>query len=128
MGIAVKDYKIIADDVKLIRSTVCQYCDSDKLDLVVTTGGTGLSPRDTTPEAMSEIIERDVPGISETVRNYGQDRMPYSMLSRARAGVRGNTLIINLPGSRGGVADSLDALFPAVLHAFNMMRGGGHHQ
>ncbi len=125
-GVDVVDYKIIPDDLSLIQATLRSYADDMQLDLVVTTGGTGLSPRDTTPEAMSGIIEQDVPGITEAARAYGQDRTPYSMLSRGRAGLRGKTLIINLPGSRKGVADSLDAIFPAVLHSFNMMRGGGH--
>jgi molybdopterin biosynthesis enzyme MoaB len=75
---------------------------------------------------MQKIIEREAPGISEALRGYGQERTPYSMLSRGMAGVRGKTLIINLPGSRNGVKESLDALFPSVLHAFKIMRGRGH--
>jgi molybdopterin biosynthesis enzyme MoaB len=77
---------------------------------------------------MAAVIERDVPGMAEAARAYGQERTPYSMLSRGICGVRGKTLIVNLPGSKGGVSDSLDALFPAVLHAFNMMKAGGHHE
>jgi molybdenum cofactor biosynthesis protein MoaC len=126
-GVEVSDYRIIADEVREIADTLIRYADELKLDLVVTTGGTGLSPRDCTPEAMQKVIEKEVPGIAETARAAGQTRMPYSMLSRGLAGVRGKTLIINLPGSRGGVSDSLDALFPAVLHSLNMMRAGGHH-
>jgi cyclic pyranopterin monophosphate synthase len=125
-GIEVIDYSIISDDRTIIEETLKKYADQMKLDLVVTTGGTGLSPRDCTPEAMANVIEKEIPGITETARTYGQNRMPYSMLSRGKAGIRGKTVLINLPGSRGGVADSLDAVFPAVLHVFNMMRAGGH--
>jgi cyclic pyranopterin monophosphate synthase len=75
---------------------------------------------------MKQVIEREAPGVVEAARAYGQDRTPYSMLSRGRAGLRGRTLIVNLPGSFRGVSESLDALFPAILHAFKMLRGGGH--
>ena len=75
---------------------------------------------------MSDVIERPVPGIAEAVRGHGQERMPRAMLSRGRAGMRGKTLIVNLPGSAKGVAESMDALFPGILHSFSMMHGGGH--
>lgn len=125
-GIDVEEYQIIPDDVQQIQNLLIGYADDKHLDMVITTGGTGLSPRDNTPEAMSKIIEREVPGISEAMRNYGQERTPYSMLSRGMAGVRGKTLIINLPGSKSGVRESMDALFPSVLHSFKILRGGGH--
>lgn len=125
-NLEVVDYRIISDDQTGIENTLREYADGLGLDLVITTGGTGMSPRDNTPEAMANVIEREVPGIVETLRDYGQERMPYAMLSRGKAGVRGRTLIINLPGSRNGVRESLDALFPSVLHAFKMLRGGGH--
>ncbi|MFZ1729369.1 MAG: bifunctional molybdenum cofactor biosynthesis protein MoaC/MoaB [Bacteroidota bacterium] len=120
-GVEVRDYSIIPDDVDVIVRTLTAYVDEQKLDLVVTTGGTGFSPRDCTPEAMAQVIERSIPGIPEAARAYGQDRTPYAMLSRAQAGIRGNTIILNLPGSTGGVLDSLNALFPALLHSFNML-------
>jgi cyclic pyranopterin monophosphate synthase len=126
LGLTVADYRIIPDDKHKIEETLKHYADEMQMDLVITTGGTGLSPRDCTPEAMQAVIEREAPGIAETSRSYGQERMPYSMLSRGKAGVRGETLIVNMPGSRGGVIETLDALFPAILHAFNMMRAGGH--
>jgi len=125
-GVTVEEYRIIPDDVDLIVATLRAYADDRKIDLVLTTGGTGFSPRDATPEAMTRVIEREAPGIAEAARTYGQDRTPYAMLSRARAGLRGNTLIVNLPGSRGGVTDSLNALFPGLLHSFPMIRGGRH--
>jgi cyclic pyranopterin monophosphate synthase len=125
-GVNVEDYRIIPDDTDLIASTIREYADERHLDLVITTGGTGFSRRDSTPEAMASVLEREAPGIAEAARAYGQERTPYAMLSRARAGLRGNTLIVNLPGSRGGVADSLNALFPGILHSFPMLRGGRH--
>ena len=127
-GVEVADYAVIPDDKAKIVETLKRYADGLKLDLVVTTGGTGFGPRDVTPEAMEEVIERDASGIAEAVRSYGQERLPLAMLSRARAGLRGKTLIITLPGSPGAVTDGLDALFPAVLHAFAMMEGKGHQK
>lgn len=127
-GLSVADYKVVSDDIDAIREAVSMYCDTLNLDLVITTGGTGISPRDNTPEAMATLFERELPGIAEASRAYGQERTPYAMLSRAQAGVRGKTLILNLPGSTGGVTDAMNALFPAVLHAFKMLWGGGHEQ
>ncbi len=127
-SVSVCRYEIIPDDEELIASRLISYADEEQFDLVITTGGTGFSPRDNTPEAMRRILHREIPGIPEAVRSYGQERTPYSMLSRARAGLRDSTLIVNLPGSRKGVADALDALFPALLHSFKMIRGFGHPQ
>jgi cyclic pyranopterin phosphate synthase len=125
-GIEVQEYRIVPDDEALVEQTLRRYADEMHLDLVITTGGTGLGPRDRTPEAMAKLIEREAPGISEALRSYGQARTPRAMLSRGRAGVRGKTLIVNLPGSTRGVQESLDALFPGVRHAFGMLAGGGH--
>jgi molybdenum cofactor synthesis domain-containing protein len=120
--IDVVTYAVIPDDREQIRSNVLHFVDEMQLDLVITTGGTGFSPRDTTPEALHDIIETEIPGIAETMRAHGQARTPYAMLSRGIAGIRGRSIIITLPGSRKGVADSLDAVFPSVLHAFQMIR------
>ena len=120
------DYKIIPDDLEEIKNLLIHYSDNLELDMIFTTGGTGFSRRDNTPEAMTRVIQREVPGIPETMRAYGQERTPYSMLSRGKAGIRGKTVIINLPGSRGGVTDSLNAIFPAVLHSFKMILGYSH--
>jgi molybdenum cofactor biosynthesis protein MoaC len=125
-GFDVVGYKIVADEVDAIQSNLKKFCDDSKVDLVITTGGTGLGPRDVTPEATKKIIEREVPGLSETMRNYGQRRTPLSMLSRGTSGVRGNTLIVNLPGSVKGVSESFDALFPGLLHVYKMLGGYGH--
>lgn len=125
-NIEIVDYKIIADDIDVIANTLITYADKLKVDVVMTTGGTGFSPRDCTPEAMAKVIEREIPGIPEAIRAYGQERTPRSMLSRGKAGIRGKTIIINLPGSKKGVVEALDALMPFVLHSFKMLWGGKH--
>lgn len=125
-GFKVADYLVIPDDPDRIKSALIEYADKQKLDLVLTTGGTGISPRDSTPEATKEILEQRLDGIAETARSFGQQRTPFSMLSRAKAGARGSTLIINLPGSKKGVEESLDAITPGLKHALRMLRGEGH--
>lgn len=117
-------YDVVADDVSAIEAKLRDLVKT--ADIVITTGGTGLSPRDRTPEATARVIEREMPGIVEVLRAYGQDRTPFSMLSRGKAGVSGRSIIVNLPGSSRAVAESLDALFPWLFHAFAMMEGEGH--
>ena len=124
-GVTVADCAVVADEVPLIVKALRAFADQ-KIDLVLTTGGTGLGPRDVTVEATREVIEREAPGIVEALRGHGQRRTPYAMLSRGVAGVRGKTLIVNLPGSSRGVAEGLDVLIPAVLHVFPIMEGEGH--
>jgi molybdenum cofactor biosynthesis protein MoaC len=124
--ITVEDYSIIPDDVKAIRDKVLKLCES-KDDLIILTGGTGLSNRDVTPEAILPILDREIPGIGEAARNYGQEQMPYAMLSRSFAGIKGTTLILALPGSVRGAVESMDALFPYLLHIFNVMDNETHH-
>jgi molybdenum cofactor biosynthesis protein MoaC len=119
-------YEVLPDDRELIATRLCQLADKEKVKLIFTTGGTGLGPRDVTPEATLSVIERSVPGIVEAVRSYGRDRTPYSMLSRGEAGVRGDCVIVNLPGSSKGALESLQALFPGLLHLYPMMKGEGH--
>jgi len=125
-GFAAPEYVIIPDDPEKVCAALIRFADELKLDLVLTTGGTGAGPRDVTPEAMQSVIEREAPGIVEAARAYGGERSPMAMLSRGRAGIRGRTLIVNLPGSPGGVMESLDALFPALFHALRMLAGEGH--
>jgi len=119
-------YEVLPDDSQLIADRLCRLADVDKVKLVFTTGGTGLGPRDVTPEATFSVIDRSVPGIVEAARSYGRDRTPFAMLSRGEAGVRGNCVIINLPGSSRGALESLQALFPGLLHIFPMLQGKGH--
>lgn len=118
-NIETKSYTIIADDFDTIQSTVKKYVD-EKFDLVIFTGGTGLSKRDNTPDAIAPLIEKDIPGITETARHYGQQRMPYAMLSRGVAGFIQDSLILTFPGSVRGVEETIDALFPQVLHVFKV--------
>ncbi|MFH1070190.1 MAG: bifunctional molybdenum cofactor biosynthesis protein MoaC/MoaB [Candidatus Glassbacteria bacterium] len=127
-GFEVADYRVIPDDRDQISRTLIDYADRQRLDLVITTGGTGIGPRDVTPEATGEVLEREITGIAEAARAYGLRKLPFSMLSRGRAGLRGKTLIVNLPGSKGGAADGLDALLPAIKHAFRMLEGERHDQ
>jgi len=122
----IAELSVLPDDQLVIASAVKRICDELKVNLLITTGGTGLSPRDNTPEALKDLIERDLPGISEAIRNYGQERNTYSMLSRGVAGARGNTIIVSLPGSLGAAQDGVTVLFPAINHAFKMIEGGDH--
>ena len=118
-------YTIIPDEVADIQNHIKQAV-NENTSLVLITGGTGLSPRDVTPEAVRPLLDREIEGIAETIRSYGQDRTPYSMLSRSVAGTIGNSLVIALPGSTKGATESMDAVFPAVFHIFKMLKGGIH--
>ena len=125
LSIKVNDYSIIPDDKSTIQEKIKSLCNLS-YQLIVITGGTGLSPRDVTPEAVTELIDREIPGIGETARQYGQERIPTSMLSRSVSGLIGDTLILTMPGSTGGVTEYIDALFPQVLHVFSVMEGKKH--
>lgn len=124
-GVTEVSYTVIPDEADHIAREAVQAADAG-LDLLIYTGGTGLSVRDVTPEALLPLIDREVPGIAEAIRAHGQQRTPYSMLSRCVAGVRGNTLILALPGSTRGAQESMEAVFPHVLHLFGIMRGARH--
>jgi len=125
LGLAVSDYIIVPDDLESIQNHIKQLC-KQKTDLVILTGGTGLSHKDITPEAVVPLLDRRIPGIEEAMRAYGQQRTPYAMLSRSVAGFCKDTLILALPGSLGGAAESIDAVFPSVLHLFRILNGEGH--
>lgn len=121
------DYKIVPDERDMIEKEVKNWIEN-KYNLVITTGGTGLSPRDITPEAVKPLIEKEISAIMEASRVYGYERTPYSMLSRGIAGVSGKTLIITLPGSSKGSYESMRAIFPYVFHIYKMMEGKGHKE
>lgn len=124
-GVAASITKVIPDDFTIIQGEVKQLVQQG-FQLLLFTGGTGLSPRDVTPDALQPLIERAVPGIMEAARNYGQQRTPYAMLSRGIAGFIGDTLIITLPGSPKGVAEGMQAIFPYILHTFKVKEGVRH--
>lgn len=125
-GVGITDYIIIPDEKAMIQEKAKLY-ESQGIQLIIFTGGTGLSARDVTTEALSEIIDRQIPGIEETIRRYGQDRMPYAMLSRSIAGTINDSLLLGLPGSTKGAEESMDAIFPAVLHVFGILKGMRHN-
>jgi len=122
-GFSVVQTKIIPDDRQQIARTLIQWADKDCLSLVVTSGGTGLSPSDVTPQAMKEVIDFEVPGMAEAMRAESLKKTPHAMISRAMAGVRKRCLIINLPGSPGGVRDNLSVVLPALKHALEKLAG-----
>jgi len=123
IGASVDRTETVPDEAPLISDTLRSWADSDELDLIITTGGTGLSPRDVTPEATSEILERPAPGLGELMRAEGVKHTPMAALSRGVAGVRGRCLIVNLPGSEKGVRESLSAVVDLLPHAIQLLRG-----
>jgi molybdenum cofactor biosynthesis protein MoaC len=125
MGLTTIDYNMIPDESTEIENIINLH-KTKGTQLLIFTGGTGLSVRDVTPETILPLLDREIPGISEYIRNYGQQRMPYAFLSRSIAGTIGRMLVITLPGSTGGVTESMDALFPYVMHAFKVLRGERH--
>jgi molybdenum cofactor biosynthesis protein MoaC len=124
-GAEVEDPFIVPDDVDAIRAEVVRLVD-DGADLVFVSGGTGLGPRDVTPEALESLLDRRLPGVEEHLRAYGQKRLPYTMLSRSIAGVRGRCVVIAIPGSPKAADEAVDALFPYVLHALDVLGGACH--
>ena len=126
-GYEVSVRETVTDETSRIAPLLIQWCDSGNVDLVLTTGGTGLSPRDVTPEATRAVIERDANGIAEYARAQSFGKFPRAALSRGVAGVRGATLIVNLPGSTSGVNDALTALEPIIDHAIDVLGGRNTH-
>ena len=125
LGLAVAEVVVVPDEVEIIEIAL-RAAIGDGVDLVATTGGTGLSPRDVTPEATRRVIDREVPGLAEALRQYRRDELPTTILSRAVAGLAGSTLVVNLPGSPGGVKDGVAVLAPVIGHAISQLRGGDH--
>lgn len=126
LGAEVIAYDIVPDEKEQLIAKLLEYTDQKRADLILTTGGTGLTPRDVTPEATLAVIEREIPGIAEAMRAAGLKHTPHAMLSRAVAGSRGRTLIINLPGSPRAVMENLRVIIPALPHALETIQGGGN--
>lgn len=131
-GWELTQYGVIPDEFELIRDTLIDYCDRDVADILLTTGGTGFSPRDVTPEATQAAMQRAAPGLAEAMRQESLKVTPHAMLSRAAAGIRGRTLVINLPGSPKAAVENLGVVLPVLPHAVELIRNdphaeAGHH-
>ena len=126
IGATVSDYRVLPDEKEALVEALTALSDSGTIELILTSGGTGVSPRDITPEATLQVLDREIPGMAEAMRSAGSRKTPHAMISRAVAGIRKETLIINLPGSSKGAVESMQALFPGILHIFPMMEGKGH--
>ncbi len=122
-GWLLADRAVVPDEEGAIAAALAEWADDDVADVILTTGGTGMTVRDVTPEATRRILEREAPGIAEAIRLRGAGSTPYSWISRGLAGVRGRTLVVNLPGSTGGVRDGLDVLVELVPHVVQLLRG-----
>jgi molybdopterin adenylyltransferase len=123
LGAEVTFSTVVPDEQEEIKKALIQGADEMGLDLIVTTGGTGVSPRDVTPDATREVIEREIPGFSEAMRMAGLKKTPHAMISRALCGVRGDTLIVNLPGSPKAVREGLEVILPAISHTIAKIQG-----
>ena len=121
----VEQYRVLPDDPEVIKNTLIEFADQHALDLILTTGGTGLGPRDNTPEATLAVIHRQAPGLAEAIRAESLKKTPKAMLSRAVSGIRGKTLIINLPGSIKGVRECLEVILPVLPHGLEILTGRG---
>ena len=123
MGVHIANYEIVPDEKDLIAETLIEWADEGNLDVLFTTGGTGLTPRDVTPEATLSVVDRVVPGFAEAMRAESLKKTPMAMLSRAVVGTRGRCLIVNLPGSPKAVRECLDVILPVLPHAVETLRG-----
>jgi molybdenum cofactor synthesis domain-containing protein len=128
MGAEVIETVIVSDDLELLRNTLYSLTERDDINLIITTGGTGFAPRDNTPEATNGVIEREAPGLAEAMRRETAQKTPMSMLSRGVCGIRGTTLIINLPGSPKAVEECFDVIRPILGHAITLIKGNTRHE
>ncbi|MDK2847910.1 MAG: hypothetical protein PWP34_1263 [Desulfuromonadales bacterium] len=119
----VTHYQVVPDDLEIIVKTLVAWVDRDEVDLVLTTGGTGLSPRDVTPEATARVLDWEIPGMAEAMRMASMEKTPHAMLSRAKVGVRRRSMVINLPGSPKGVRENLEVVLPALEHGLKKLKG-----
>lgn len=124
-NVTIDKYQVIPDEKDAILQQFNEAVDNE-IQLVIYTGGTGLSVRDITPDTLEDVIDKRIPGAEEAIRSYGQNRMPYAMLSRSLVGVKNGTLLICLPGSTNGARESMDAIFPSILHVFGVLKGYRH--
>lgn len=127
MGMIVAERAMATDDLQPLSELIAGLCDRGNIDLILTTGGTGLGTRDNTPEATLAVVEREVPGLSEAMRRETALKTPFAMISRGVCGVRGSTLIINLPGSTKAVEECLQVIAPVLSHAVSLIRGESVH-
>ena len=125
LGFAEADVVVVPDEVDEVQAAL-RNAIADGMDLVVTTGGTGFAPRDVTPEATRAVLDREAPGLAEALRMFNREKVPTTILSRAVAGIAGSTIVVNLPGSTGGVRDGVAVLAPVIGHAVVQLRGGDH--
>jgi molybdenum cofactor synthesis domain-containing protein len=122
-GYQLRAYRIVPDQIEAIAATLMEWVDQDGIDLILTTGGTGVSPTDLTPEAMRKVIEKEIPGMAEAMRAASLLKTPHAVLSRSMAGIRGTSLIINLPGSKRAAMENIAVLLPALPHALDKIKG-----
>lgn len=125
-GLQVERYEVVPDEREAIKGAVINMVDIMKLDMILTTGGTGIGPRDVTPEAVRPLLDKELPGVSEQIRRIGAQNSPRAILSRGLAGTRRQSLIVNLPGSPKGVEESLNAILEVLIHGVDMIHGKGH--
>ena len=126
LGWTVTSTHLVADDTFEIQTILCRLTDEENMDLILTTGGTGLGPRDVTPEATQAVADKMIPGFAEQMRRKGLEKTPRAILSRSSAAIRGTTLILNFPGSPKGAIESLDAIAPLLVHSIQIIHGARH--